>query len=88
MLLVGGEGGGSEREEEEDFSFSVSPACCGLQNERSCVPLCLRGNCCFFLFLFFLLFPSIQLPDISRSHCRFVSLFLTVLFRPLSHSCA
>lgn len=56
-MLVGGEGGGSEREEGEAFLVSVSPAGCRLQNERSCFPLGLRGNCCFFLFfIFFFLF--------------------------------
>lgn len=47
VSLVGGEGGGSECEEGEAFSVSVSPACCRLQNEHSCFPLGLRGNCCF-----------------------------------------
>lgn len=54
VLLVGGEGGGSEQEEGDGFSVSVSPALCRLQNERSCFPLSLRGNCIFFVFLFFL----------------------------------
>lgn len=56
VLLVGGEGGGSEQEEGEAFSVSVSPACGRLQNESSCFPLGLRGNCCFFLFFFFSFF--------------------------------
>lgn len=42
---MGGEGGGSEYEEGEAFSVSLSPVCCRQQNERSCFPLILRGNC-------------------------------------------
>lgn len=78
---MGGEGGGSECEEGEAFSVSVSPARCRLQNEHSCFPLALRGNCFLVIFLFFFKFFSFlpySVPQQKFLHLCFP--FLSVLF--------
>lgn len=78
---MGGEGGGSECEEGEAFSVSVSPARCRLQNEHSCFPLALRGNCFLVIFLFFFKFFSFlpySVPQQEFLHLCFP--FLSVLF--------
>lgn len=89
QLLVGGEGGGSEREEGEAFSVSVSPAGCRLQNERSCFPLGLRGNCCFF-FLFSFIFFCLSFPSWATHQKETLQIcfpFIFFFFFNLSSTC-